>query len=110
MDSVYVAHRARLVDYAQRILHDHGHAEDVVQEAYLRLDAAACKRLLGEPLRYLYRIVRNLALDTRRSLLRDRQRLVTGDGNAVAEVPEDVPSPEAAAAAKHELRLVSAAM
>jgi RNA polymerase sigma-70 factor (ECF subfamily) len=108
--SVYVAHRARLVDYARRILDDRAQAEDVVQEAYLRLDAAAGRRLLGEPLHYLYRIVRNLALDTRRSLQRDPTRRMTGDGDAVAAVPEDRPSPEAAVAAKDELRLVEAAM
>ena len=76
--ALYVAHRDQLVDYASKILDDRAHAEDVVQEAYLRLDAAAATRLLGEPLRYLYRIVRNLALDTRRGLQRDRKRLVTG--------------------------------
>lgn len=108
--SVYVAHRAQLVEYASRILHDRGHAEDVVQEAYLRLEAAASTRLLGEPIRYLYRIVRNLALDTRRSLHRDRQRLVTGAGDTVAQISDDLPSPEASAVAKDDLRVVSDAM
>lgn len=108
--ALYIAHRDQLVDYASKILNDRGHAEDVVQEAYLRLDAAASTRLLGEPLRYLYRIVRNLALDTRRCLQRDRRRLVTDDGSAVADIREDRPSPEATAVARDELRVMSAAM
>ena len=106
--ALYVAHRDQLVDYASKILDDRGHAEDVVQEAYLRLDAAASTRLLGEPLRYLYRIVRNGALDTRRGLQRDRRRLVTDD--AVADIREDRPSPEATAVARDELRVMSEAL
>ena len=106
--ALYVAHRDQLVSYASRILDDRAHAEDVVQEAYLRLDAAAGTRLLGEPIRYLYRIVRNLALDTRRGLQRDQKRLVADA--AIAEVSEDKPSPEAAAVARDELRVMSAAL
>ena len=108
--ALYVAHRGELVNYASKILDDRAHAEDVVQEAYLRFDAAADKRLLGEPLRYLYRIVRNLALDTRRRINRDRRRLVTDTGEAVAQVREDRPSPEAAVAARDELRVMGEAM
>ena len=108
--ALYVAHRDQLVDYASKILDDRAHAEDVVQEAYLRLDAAAATRLLGEPLRYLYRIVRNLALDTRRGLQRDRKRLVPDDGTTVADIREDRPSPEATAVARDELRVMSEAM
>lgn len=108
--ALYVAHRDQLVDYASKILDDRAHAEDVVQEAYLRLDAAATTRLLGEPLRYLYRIVRNLALDTRRGLQRDRKRLVPDDGTTVADIREDRPSPEATAVARDELRVMSEAM
>jgi RNA polymerase sigma-70 factor (ECF subfamily) len=108
--ALYVAHRDELVNYASRILDDRAHAEDVVQEAYLRFDAAADTRLLAEPLRYLYRIVRNLALDTRRSLNRDRARLAADGASAVAQVSEDRPSPEAAAAARDELRVINEAL
>jgi len=108
--AVYVEHRDQLVNYASKILHDRGHAEDVVQEAYLRLDAAAGTRLLSEPIRYFYRVVRNLALDTRRSMQRDRTRLVSDGGATIVQISEDRPSPEAAAAARDELRVVEAAL
>ncbi len=63
---VFLAHRGELVSYAAAIVGDRTRAEDVVQEAYLRFDAAALGRPLDEPLGYLYRIVRNIALDGRR--------------------------------------------
>jgi RNA polymerase sigma-70 factor (ECF subfamily) len=108
--ALYVAHRGELVNYASRILGDRAHAEDVVQEAYLRFDAAADKRLLGEPLRYLYRIVRNLALDGRRRIVRDRGRQVADAEAAIAQVAEDRPSPEATAVARDELRVMGEAL
>lgn len=61
----YVAYRAELVRYATPILGSRDDAEDVVQEAFVRFVPEAAE----SPLRlkaYLYRIVRNLAFDTRR--------------------------------------------
>ncbi len=69
---LYLSHRAALIEYALPIVGDRMRAEDVVQEAYLRFvpnrDAPA-DPVVNQPLHYLYRIVRNLALD----LIRRRQ-------------------------------------
>lgn len=64
---VFVSQRSALVDYATPIVGDRSRAEDVVQEAFLRYAPAVEKgAVVEEPLRYLYRIVRNLAFDLRR--------------------------------------------
>jgi RNA polymerase sigma-70 factor (ECF subfamily) len=100
--ALFLAHRGALVIYARGILGDHGHAEDVVQEAYLRLAGAAGTRAIDEPQFYLYRIVRNLAVDSRRRL----QPL-----DAIAnDVPADRPSPESEALHRDQLRIVTAAL
>src|SRR5919109_618018 len=67
----FMAHRPNLVSYASGIVGSRAQAEDVVQEAWLRFDDASRLRLREEPLGYLYRIVRNLALDGRRRLARE---------------------------------------
>jgi RNA polymerase sigma-70 factor (ECF subfamily) len=100
--ALFLAHRGALVTYARGILGDHGRAEDVVQEAYLRLANAADSRAIDEPQGYLYRIVRNLAVDSRRraqpvEAIEDR-------------IPLDRPSPEAEALHKDQLRIVRAAL
>lgn len=62
--SVYIEHRDDLLNYANRFLGDRAIAEDVVQEAWLRLSSRTAKgQEIGHPLSYLYSIVRNLALD-----------------------------------------------
>ncbi|WLS06286.1 RNA polymerase sigma factor [Shinella oryzae] len=64
-NEAYVAYRAELVRYATPILGSREDAEDIVQEAFVRFVPEAA----DEPSRlksYLYRIVRNLAFDTRR--------------------------------------------
>lgn len=77
---LFLDHRATLVDYATPIVGDRMRAEDVVQEAYIRFapgaaDGAAAGRV-AQPVGYLYRIVRNLALDvTRRRRTEDHNRL-----------------------------------
>lgn len=62
--NLYLTHRSALVDYAARILGSREAAEDIVQEAYLRL---APGKTTGESARqtiaYLYRVVRNLSFD-----------------------------------------------
>lgn len=69
-------HRGSLVDYATGIVGSRAQAEDLVQEAFIRF--APIQRSgasVEQPLAYLYRIVRNLALDsTRRRALEHRQR------------------------------------
>lgn len=101
---LYVAHRSALLTYANRIVKDPGRAEDLVQEAFLRLRTASSATLLEEPVAYLYRIVRNLALDLHRHLTFERRHEVAGVDGLAAEVPEPVPSPESTAAAREEFR------
>ena len=74
--SLYLTHRASLVDYATPIVGDRARAEEVVQEAFIRF--APGPRSGGsveQPIAYLYRIVRNLALDwARRRAVEHRQQ------------------------------------
>ncbi len=108
--SLFMAHRGALLNYASGIVGDHARAEDVVQEAYLRVDAAAVARPLDEPVGYLYRIVRNLALDGRRKQVREASVLVRGADAQADQMADDRPSPEAEAQGKAELRAMQAAM
>jgi len=43
--TLYMEHRAELLNYASGIIGDRARAEDVVQEAYLRFADAAARRL-----------------------------------------------------------------
>lgn len=106
--SIYLAHRVELVDYATSIVGDRARGEDVVQEAFLRFRSTAADRPLDEPLGYLRRIVRNLAIDWTRRLSNERRTF--DDGAEHAAVADDSPSQEAALVARDELRIVMAAM
>ncbi|MFC6215909.1 sigma-70 family RNA polymerase sigma factor [Fodinicurvata halophila] len=107
---LYLTHRGELVNYASRILGDRGHAEDVVQEAYLKFNAAAEERSVSEPLAYLYRIVRNLCHDLQRGLQRECTRQEAGESSLLHVVSEEKPSPESEASGKQELRILAEAM
>jgi RNA polymerase sigma-70 factor (ECF subfamily) len=77
--TTYLTHRVDLIKYATPILGSREEAEDVVQEAFLRF----VPREADNPTTlkvYLFRIVRNLALDVKR-----RKRL------DVRETPDDTP-------------------
>lgn len=105
-----MAHRVALVNYATGIVGDPAHAEDVVQEAWLRFGAATDKRHLQEPVGYLYRIVRNLAIDSYRRRMRETRNADAGPEDAIRNAADDAPSPEAATVARDELRLLAEAM
>lgn len=107
---IFVAHRLELVNYAGRIVGDAGLAEDVVQEAYLRFNAAPQDHLLEKPVGYLYRIVHNLAIDGRRRTARETQYVQSSIDIDAVQIAEERPSPEDAVASKDEMRLVLAAM
>lgn len=107
---LFLDHRGALVRYAAGIVNDPNQAEDVVQEAWLKFDTAARKQTPDQPLSFLYRIVRNLAIDLRRRGQRD--------GRLVSEVGQDAktagvlsdPSAERIVVARDELRLLRDAL
>lgn len=106
----FAAHRDALLRLATKIVGDRAFAEDVVQEAYLRFDAAMAERSLEHPLAYLYRVVRNHSLDTRRRIARERSWQEPLLESRASHVEADAPTPEQHALARDELRLLGLAM
>jgi RNA polymerase sigma factor (sigma-70 family) len=104
---IYLAHRAALIDYAAPIVGCRARAEDVVQEAWFRFASRPEREEIAQPVGYLYRIVRNLALDWARRLSTERRSV--GNHALVNPVPP-APSAEHEALYRDELRLVIEAL
>lgn len=106
---LFWSHRSQLVDYATPIVGCRARAEDVVQDAYLRFaPAQVAETGLARPLSYLYRIVRNLALDTvRRRRVEERQEQ---DGGAWWMLPAAAADPERDAMLRRDVALVAQAL
>ncbi|MFT4090281.1 MAG: sigma-70 family RNA polymerase sigma factor [Asticcacaulis sp.] len=112
--AAYLRHRKALIDYATPIVGERATAEDIVQEAWLRFsgvsrDATAQVRpQVQKPVNYLYRIVRNLAIDVTRRLSPEVR------GEAAEEVMEhlsdDAVGPEDSLLWQDELRATLAAI
>jgi len=106
---LFLAHRAALVDYAAPIVGCRSRAEDIVQEAYIRFSSAARGQggRIAHPASYLYRIVRNLAVDWARHLAVEGPRAEPG---VLEALPAAAPSPERAALDRDAVRRVAAAL
>ena len=59
----YETYREQLVGYARWFVYNVHSAEDIVQEAFVRFTGKHGSRSIDSPVAFLYRIVRNLALD-----------------------------------------------
>ena len=106
--ALYLKHRGSLVNYANGIVRDRAGAEDVVQEAYLRFSSASSdERLITSPVSYLYRIVRNLALDW---VHRTSDSASTGPAAALEQVAQDGPTAEDVLHYRDELRILTDAL
>ena len=106
---LFLAHRAALIDYARPIVGCRSRAEDVVQEAYLRFATAGDRPAddpILQPVGYLYRIVRNLALDWARHLAQEDRPPPA----VMEQVVSAAPSPEQATVDRDQLRVVIAAL
>ena len=106
---LFLAHRAKLLNYAIRLTGDSASAEDVLQEAWLRFQAAAAHRALDEPVGYLHAVIRNLAHDDRRRRGL-RARLFVEGLEESADIASAEPTAEASIIASDELRLVREAL
>jgi len=99
-------HHARIVALASRILMDGSAAEDIVQEAFLRLwrRPNAYDPARGAFSAWIKRVVVNLCLDRKR-MIRPVEDL-----DAVAETAGDTPTPEQAALANDRAARLHAAL
>jgi len=107
---LYVAHRDDLVEYASRLLNqDRSKAEDVVQEAWMRLSARHGQGAeIVNPLHYMYSIVRNLAFDI---LNRATRETVADTALAPYDtIPHEAPSAEDVVIHRDRLRLLAEAI
>jgi RNA polymerase sigma factor (sigma-70 family) len=104
----FLAHRGRLIDYANAIVGSRVQAEDLVQEAFLRYAPSLHEPARAQPVAYLYRIVRNLALDwLRRRATEQRHQ----DAAQIAWLtPPEAATPEQDLLRREELRRVAAAL
>ncbi len=110
LSTLYVAHRDDLVDYASRLLNqDRSKAEDVVQEAWIRLSARHGQGAeILNPLHYMYSIVRNLALDI---LSRTTRETVADTAQAPYDtIPHEAPSAEEVVFHRDRLRILADAI
>lgn len=108
--SLFLAHRSALVDYATPIVGCRARAEDVVQEAFLRFVPRGEQHApdLGQPVAYLYRIVRNLAFDLiRRRSVEHRQEAAEP---AWWMLPARPRTPEQEAVHRRDLTAIGAAL
>jgi RNA polymerase sigma factor (sigma-70 family) len=99
---LYLAHRVALIDYAKHFVGSQEVAEDVVQEAFLKFVPDRVEPT--SPKSYLFRIVRNLALDFRRR--RQTERRWEEDPPEWV-MPSPVANPEQATLFCEELRQIT---
>ena len=91
---IYMENRPALVDYAAPIVGSRSSAEDAVQEAYFRfVPPPGPPSDIGAPASYLFRVVRNIAIDMTRRVSsetrRDTQFARTIDSAACVTSPEE---------------------
>lgn len=111
LEELFIAHRQRLVWSVYRIVKCGETAEDVVQDAYLRVSAALRDRSVRTLQPFLYRTARNLAIDHVRGR-RIRSRIVgeAADESSANQIASSVPTPERQALDRERLAVLEAAM
>lgn len=101
-DKLYAATSAKLFGTCLRVLKDRTEAEEVVQEAFIRIWLKADRFAVTaqSPMSWLIAVARHLAIDR----LRARREAVTCLGDAAMEIRDPAPGPEARAVAAGEWR------
>jgi RNA polymerase sigma factor (sigma-70 family) len=105
---VFMERRSRLIQQAARITGCQCLAEDVVQETMLKICEGGIEEEVKSPAAYLFRMVRNLAIDCARR--RAREMGLSAAEDASGELVAQCPCPEETMARCQALRLVAAAL
>lgn len=63
LGDVFIEHRSQLRQMAMNIVRTADLADEIMQDAYLKLADGSCVRSVQKPLFYCFQVVRNLAMD-----------------------------------------------
>jgi RNA polymerase sigma-70 factor (ECF subfamily) len=90
LETLFTSHESALLRYARRLVSNNETAQDIVQEAFMKLHAD--RETVRQPQAWLYRTVHNMALNH----LRDNRKIVRlhGDAAAQMELPDTQPLPD----------------
>jgi len=91
LGGAFVAHRAQLQGLAHKITGRRELAEDVVQEAFLKLSDVAQSLPVQQPVGYCFQVVRNLAIDCRRRLTLEAGVFADGEEGEHIAAPQGTP-------------------
>jgi RNA polymerase sigma factor (sigma-70 family) len=105
---IFMKKRPQLIQLTARITGCHCLAEDAVQETMLKICEGAIEEGVKIPAAYLFRMVRNLAIDVTRR--RARETGLGAEENDGGELAAKCPCPEETMARCQALRIVAAAL
>ncbi|OQK16453.1 hypothetical protein AU255_00655 [Methyloprofundus sedimenti] len=106
IDSLYLTHQQTLIHILRGMVGCHQTAEDLTQEAYLKVSVASAKKIIEYPQPYLYQTAKNLALDYLRKQKVRNTKLVESekmDDLSYEQIRDSAPTPEIATQASQEL-------
>ena len=104
LGGTFIAHRSQLRWAAQKIVGTRELAEEVVQEAYIKVTDFANALTVKQPVAYCFQVVRNLAIDYRRRQSLETHFFVTEEeGEHVASAQG---TPEQLAISRQNLQIV----
>lgn len=106
--AIFLAHRPTLLSYARKFTEQ---SEDVVQEAWPRFAKVMKGKPPADPVGYLYRVVRNLAIDRGRRKFREERVLVFNSDESIAEEQDAATAaPDVTTLARDELNQLQEAL
>ncbi|MPY69300.1 MAG: sigma-70 family RNA polymerase sigma factor [Alphaproteobacteria bacterium] len=108
LEAAYLTHYAALVDSVAPVLGCRFRAQDVVQDAWIRLAELPPGNEIRQPASYLFRLVRNLAIDRARRLALEIRYGARED--VPLAVPSAAPTPEQDAITQDMLRELAEAL
>ena len=63
LNTLFIINRMQLRRAAYKILGDWDISDDIIQDAYIKVTEVSAAQNISQPLAYLFRVVRNLAID-----------------------------------------------
>lgn len=106
---VFYDQRSRLIGLAARITGCRSHAEDIIHEAFMKVDDAGETEQIRSQASYLTRVVRNLSIDHYRRR-QFEERLISQDTDSYEAPVHHAETPEALVSDQQLLERVSGAL